>query len=97
LPNVSFGMRIFAINETEAIARAKKEYDKIHAYDSDKENVRRFAAAALKTLIEIVPTADVVEKTMKYAVDLNDKYTEHFKRIEDEKISTTNEGASREW
>ena len=93
LPNVSFGMRVFAINETEAITRAKKEYDKVHAHDSDKENIRRFAAAALKS---VIGTGDhVVKRTMEYAIDLNDKYIEHFKRIEDEKVSTSDEGASR--
>ncbi len=99
LPNVSFGMRIFAINETEAIARAKKEYDKIHAYDSDKENVRRFAAAALKQVMKHEMNASVVaKKVMKYSLNLLKEYNEHFKRIENEqqKIFSDNEGDSGE-
>jgi len=70
LPNVDFGMRIFAKNEKEAIGKAKATYDKIHVYDSDKENIRRFAAAALKHFIKY--DADVSIAAEKVTVEQNE-------------------------
>lgn len=83
LPNVDFGMRVFAKNEKEAIGKAKATYDKIHVYDSDKENVRRFAAAALKYFIAENKDAEVVAtNVMKYAVAMLNEYNQYFNELE---------------
>lgn len=83
LPNIDFGMRIFARNEKEAIAKGKLNYDKIHTYDSDKENIRRFAASALKTFTERGEDSELAAKNaIKYAVQLNKEYNEYFRSLE---------------
>jgi len=99
LPNIDFGMKVFAINEKEAITRAKKEYDKIHAYDSDKENVRRFAASALKHFIKNDDADVAAKKAINYSVALLKEYNKYFKGIEDEQqeILSDNAGTAREW
>jgi len=95
LPNIDFGMRVYAINEKEAITRARYLYEKIHAYDSDKENVRRFAAAALKSTsahyIGRGPLSSISDEdikklavvTMRMAVELNEEYNRHFEKKEE--------------
>lgn len=81
IPNIDFGMRIFAINEKQAIAKAKSTYDKIHAYDSDKENIRRFAAAALKSLVKADLKPDqAAAQAIVYAVQTNNKYNSYFEK-----------------
>lgn len=88
LPNLSFGMKIFAQNEKLAVAKAKEVYDKIHAYDSDKENVRRFISSVLKSLLSHAPNADyndtqaIAEKALKIAVQCNDEYNKYFEELE---------------
>ena len=84
LPNIDFGMKVYATNEKEAIGNAKTIYDRIHAYDSDKENIRRFAAAALKYFIQDCSEQIAAEKSMKYAVALLDEYNKHFNEVEKE-------------
>jgi hypothetical protein len=86
LPNIDFGMKVFAVNEKEAIAKAKEAYDKIHAYDSDKENVRRFAAAALKAIVQNDTSINeeiAATKAMVYATALNVEYTKYFSALDD--------------
>jgi len=98
LPNIDFGMRVFAVNEKEAIARAKKEYDKIHAHDSDKENVRRFAAAALKHFILNESPEVAAKKSMSCAIALLEQYNTYFQGLKDEQeIFSDNAGTTREW
>lgn len=103
VPNIDFGMKVYAKNEKAAIARGKAEYDKIHAYDNEKESVRRFASSALRAII--VGSAgntddldDITEQTMKIAVMLTNKYNEHFKERDDQaKVSVIDAGNSGEW
>jgi hypothetical protein len=90
LPNIDFGMRVYAINEKEAITRARYLYEKIHAYDSDKENIRRFATAALKSTsahyigrgpLDKISDEDIEKLatiTMRVAVQLNEEYNRYF-------------------
>jgi len=94
LPTISFGTRIFAFNEKDAIGRAKKTYDEIHAYDSDKDNIRRFAASGFKAVLdkygpEKYPDNDdldlISDITVGAAIRLNKKYIEHFKELEKDK------------
>jgi hypothetical protein len=82
LPNADFVMKVFANNEKEAISKARKLYDKIHHYDSDKDNVRRFACAALKAMVS--KHSDVEQAAMaamRYAIEMNDEFTKHFGRM----------------
>ena len=46
LPNLDFGMHIYARNEKEAIGRARDIYERVHKLDSSRDNIKRFAAAA---------------------------------------------------
>lgn len=86
LPNIDFGMKIYARNEKEAIAKGKLNYDKIHTYDSDKENIRRFAAAALKHCMKKYESkGTAASKAMEYAVLINAEFNEHFRQLEEEK------------
>ncbi len=85
LPNIDFGMRVFATNEKEAIGKAKMVYDRIHAYDSDKENMRRFVAASLKYCLRRYETEKIAaEKAVECAVHTLNKYNEHFNQLEKE-------------
>jgi len=91
LPNIDFGMRVFALNEKEAIARARSLYEKIHTYDSDKENIRKFAAAALKYTLSKYSITDglndkiknISQITMKIAIGLNDEYNKYFEQLKE--------------
>jgi hypothetical protein len=99
LRNIDFGMRVYAVNEKDAITRARYLYEKIHAYDSDKENVRRFAAAALKSTsahyigkgplnkVSDEEIRELAKITMKMAVETNEEYNRHFERLQKEKES----------
>jgi len=50
LPNIDFGMRVFAQNEKEAIARALKLFEKYHRFDTSKKNVKEFMTAAIESI-----------------------------------------------
>jgi len=84
LPNLSFGMKIYAQNEKLAITKAKETYDKLHTYDSDKENVRHFVPSALKLFItrvgdiSKVDTNIVIKEVVKIAVGMNKEYLKYF-------------------
>lgn len=83
LPSLAFGMRVFAKNEKEAISKAKEVYDRAHAFDSDKENIRRFASSALKGYIEVYGAhgkdGEIADRSMSLAVKMNERYNEYFK------------------
>jgi hypothetical protein len=81
LPNADFVMKVFATNEKEAISKARKLYDKIHHYDSDKDNVRRFACAALKAMVGIHDPETAGIQAMKYAIGMNSEFTKHFNEL----------------
>jgi len=85
LPNITFGMKIYAKNEKEAIAKAKANYDKIHAHDGDKDNIRVFAASALKAFLTRGCDIDMVtSRALMCATMLNKKFNKYFKEIEEE-------------
>lgn len=90
LPNVSFGMKVFARNEIEAIGKAKEAYDKIHGLDIQKENMRKFASAALRALIssvndELNSIDGISELALQYAAKMNEKYIDYFSKLEDKR------------
>jgi len=83
LPNIAFGMKVFALNEKEAIGKAKRMYDRIHMYDNDKRNVREFAAAIFECFAEHDGDT-AADMTLQYAIELNKKFKQHFERLEEE-------------
>jgi len=88
LPNIDFGMRVFARNEKEAITKAKLTYDKIHSFDSDKENIRRFAAAALKQCILKYETREMAAReAMQIAVQTNNEFNKYFAELTKEETN----------
>jgi len=80
LPNIAFGMKVFAFNEKEAIGKAKQIYDRLHVYDNDKRNIREFAIGALRYFSKMGPTA-AANKAMAYAIKMNDRYKKHFEKL----------------
>jgi len=98
LPNADFVMRVFAKNEKEAITRARLLYEAIHKYDSDKDNVRRFACAALK--VAVINQADpdtAAEWAMTRAVAMNRTFNKHFAELDvDNNLPELIEQAERE-
>jgi hypothetical protein len=98
LPNISFGMKVFAKNEIEAIRKAKDTYDRIHGLDVDKDNIRKFVSASLKALLACNPheaPQTMALKALEYAVAMNEQFKKHFEEI-NEQVSGNNEGSSRE-
>lgn len=71
LPNADFVTKVFARNEKEAISQAKTLYEAVHQHDSDKDNVRRFACAALKAIVakELKDNEHTPEMAALYAMD----------------------------
>lgn len=87
LPNADFVMKVFAKNEKHAISRARLLYEVIHKYDSDRDNVRRFACAALKTVILTEDDSDLAAaKTMDYALKMNEEFSRHFDNLDKEQF-----------
>lgn len=96
LPNIDFGMTVYAKNEKQAIARGRDLYEKIHKFDSDRDNVRRFAAAIVKSVtkdhlrrssngkLSEGELESIKQETMRVAIALNDGFTEHFNRLDAE-------------
>lgn len=97
LPNIDFGMTVYAINEKAAISRGRVLYDRVHQRDSDKDNIRRFAASALKVTSKglqdytergVCPDRNQIDImamiTMEMAVSLNDEYKKHFVKLDNE-------------
>jgi len=76
LPNITFGMKVFEVNEKAAIAKAKKIYDRIHLYDNDKRNVREFVAAYIYKGYK-------AKAALRKAIEMNEEYKEHFKGLEE--------------
>lgn len=83
LPNISFGMRVYALNEKEAISRAKDIYERIHKYDTYKEDVKMFMLDILVSFDEI--NNDSISKAFKYAILATKKCHEYFRELEDNK------------
>lgn len=97
LPNCDFLMKVYAVNETAAIARARHLYETIHKNDSKRDNVKRFAAAALKSTTRMlcrdiqksddsVASDEQVEAAaklaMRLAVSMDNEYESYFKKID---------------
>ena len=93
LPNICFGMMVYASSKRDAITRGRYLYEKLHKHDSDKNNVRTFAAAAIGPTItsyfknnsdeSIKENLDVVGQTaVEIAIITNKKYKKYFKDLE---------------
>jgi hypothetical protein len=95
LPNIDFGMLVFAVNEKEAIIRGRLLYEKIHAYDSDKENMRIFTAAVLKSAskhyidkgIADGQINDLAKITTRIAAKVNEEFNKHFQKLQENESS----------
>lgn len=80
-------MKVFARNEKEAISRARILYEAIHKYDSDRDNIRRFACAALKSVVKHDLRQDrpnpeyAASCAMDYALRMNEEFSRHFDAI----------------
>jgi len=88
LPNIDFGMKIFAENEKVAIARAKIEYDRIHQSDSKKHNVKAFTAAIIGHLMDRIPRLEpkhAAQMAVEYAEATAGEYDKFVERLEGEK------------
>jgi len=83
LPNIDFGMLVFAENEKSAIVRGRELYDKTHKLDNEMNNVMEFAKAALPAAISASVTnskgagnGDVIGKasgiSLSYGVKMNE-------------------------
>lgn len=84
LPNIDFGMIVYATNEKRAIARARDLYEKVHKYDSDKDNLRRFTCSALKAAVEAGKSPEeAATSSMKYAKRMNEVFRKHFEETKD--------------
>lgn len=87
VPNVDFGMLIYARNERSAILRGRELYEKIHKNDSDKDNIRRFVYSALRQAMEEgLDPGPAAEKAMEYAIELNNKFKQHFEDTSGEEV-----------
>jgi len=96
LPNVSFGMMVYAINEKEAISKARVLYERIHKWDSDKDNVRRFVTAALNEMLQTYKEKHpdmpldqweyhlIGDMAVRSAVETNQSFVKHFDKLEEE-------------
>lgn len=98
LPNCDFLMKVFDTGERRAIARARKIYEQVHKFDTKRDNVKRFAAAALKsTSANMVKRIDMhnapedvkedwtktaASVAMKFAIALEEEYESYFKKLE---------------
>jgi len=102
LPNADFVMKVFARNEKEAISRARLLYEAIHKYDSDRDNIRRFACAALKSVVahDMASGHNPEEAAicaMEYALKMNEEFTKHFEvRKQRDRVNELIEEAEQE-
>ena len=100
LPNIDFGILVFAVNEKHAITRARDLYERIHKWDSDKSNVREFAKEALNSLIDAKPkgtdTAALAKEAIKIAVEMNNEFNKHFDALGGTDIRAAKDAAADE-
>lgn len=91
LPNIAFGMMVHAENQKQAISRARDLYERIHANDSDKKNIREFSTCVLgavsRAMLKNGGSFDgkeekITRSALKIAVKMNEIFNEHFLDIE---------------
>lgn len=90
IPNIAFGMTIYAKHEKEAISRARDLYERIHYLDNDKRNVREFAKEALNSVVRAKlkgggdiegKEEEIAKSTMRVAVEMNREFERHFEDV----------------
>lgn len=105
LPNIDFGMTVYASNEKEAIARARDLYERIHHLDSDRNNVREFAKEALNSVVRSKlrkgekiegKEKEIAKSTMKVAVEMNDEFKRHFENVGGHEIQSAKDAIADE-
>lgn len=91
LPNIDFGMVVYATNKKQAISRARDLYERIHASDSDRKNVREFATCVLgavsRAMLKNGGSFDgkeekITRSALSIAVKMNEVFNEYFYNIE---------------
>lgn len=80
LDNIDFGMKIFARNEKEAIARGKAQYDVMHSNDGYKRTILRFVESYTTKHGTTLTPHEIVH----LAINLYNECDSHFKRKEGE-------------
>jgi len=83
ISNSSFIIKVFAKNKRDAISRGRDLYERIHKLDRDKENIKYFAGCVLSGNMNNPPEV-TAENSLAFAVAMNDKFKEHFRKIEQE-------------
>ena len=87
LPNISFGMKIFAQNEREAIAKGKLAYDKIQSGYSHRVNVKEF----MRSIASSVYTKETLDHTNESILDVSIKlvrdYEQYCEKIKEDSIN----------
>jgi len=98
-------MMVYAMNEKEAIARAKDLYERIHHLDSDRNNIREFAKEALNSVVrsklrngeEIEgKEEDIAKSTMKVALEMNYEFKRHFEDVGGREVQSAKDAVADE-
>jgi len=106
LPNIDFGMIVYAENRKQAISRARDLYEKIHANDSDRKNIREFSTCVLgavsRAMLKNGGSFDgkeekITKSALNIAIKMNEAFNEYFfenekRKAEDAKATVTQEG-----
>ena len=98
LPNIEFGMRVFAKNEKEAVARARDLYERHHRFDTKRKNVKEFMTTILGSMptiyyndLNIPLIEEVINNTLKMSIKADEAYSKYFKELEEERECTQDE------
>ena len=93
IPNISFGMKVFAKNEREAIIRARNLYERYYGSESSEKMISSFAAEAIGPVVaESVRNVNFNDAMMrnaaqlilKFSVIMEEEYRKHKEEIRDE-------------
>lgn len=87
LPNIDFGMTIYAKNEKEAIYRARTLYERIHQEDSEKSDIKDFTKEAMNALVNAYGQAQgvkgieekIAKSSLILAVEVSNLLKKHFR------------------
>ena len=102
LPNIDFGITVYARNEKEAVTRARDLYERIHQFDSDRNNVREFAKEAFNSIIDkdynrfLNSSKEVTSMAVNAAVEMNDEFKRYFEKVGKREIQSAKDAADYE-
>ena len=93
LPNISFGMKVFAKNERAAIIRARNLYERYYGSESSERMISSFATEAIGPIVaESVRNVNFNETmmrnaaklVMKFSIVMEEEYRKHTEEVKDE-------------